>query len=692
MRLHGAIDISQIKHTWKGDWNPSTIYNLNDVVKYNGMKFVCIDTELSDSRKYGNVYKPTVANEYWQEFSYGYLWRGGWNWKDHYYPGDVVKWNSDWYICNTYNYGGHPVYENSSLTTKWTKIMSSGDSANKKHNHLQFANYDPMGWTKNHLSNGHDSSFAYTWQDNSFATINGNYELSTIGRGGNAFGGAQGTNNHLSRHSTMFDFWDYFDGYRTSITGGAPKLIQVIGSWNYSMYLFDSGELYAAGYDGNYQLGTDDATTRRYPLRVGRTISGSPYRRGGVLRDVFIVKCDASHKGGESTYIHCLALDSDGQVWSWGYNGYGQLGLGHVHATGNFPRVIDKKFFDGAKIVNVWAEGTGSYGCSFALDENGQTWAWGYSLYGVLGIGNYSQSYCVRPVKMQVDWTLYGGLKKVIYTGNSTNNHHGGIALTNDGTMWSWGGSLTYAGAAKGAGWAETYVPRPEKMATLLDGARQGSLGDLNQTQLRQLGRSIEVTNNVEDFWAQGYGNLGKTILKEKITGQIFASGINHASSLPISRQQANTAEADSNTNWSNLDMAFFNPIDIGNFTDVKDVMSYGGDVANSDLLWLNADGRAWVTGDNVNQASRGIGLAYQTDAFDSLGLPWEKDVTEGPTPTQVRNLENISMLQVTNGTYFAAAALTTDNQIRVWGYLNTYFTPGEDLSLVNNPMRLHSF
>ena len=31
MRLQGSIDISQIKHRWKGQWNESEIYYLNDV-------------------------------------------------------------------------------------------------------------------------------------------------------------------------------------------------------------------------------------------------------------------------------------------------------------------------------------------------------------------------------------------------------------------------------------------------------------------------------------------------------------------------------------------------------------------------------------------------------------------------------------------------------------------------------------
>ena len=48
MRLHGAIDISQLKHNWRGKWSPNTVYFLNDVVTHGGEKFVCITTDLHD--------------------------------------------------------------------------------------------------------------------------------------------------------------------------------------------------------------------------------------------------------------------------------------------------------------------------------------------------------------------------------------------------------------------------------------------------------------------------------------------------------------------------------------------------------------------------------------------------------------------------------------------------------------------
>jgi parallel beta-helix repeat protein len=39
-------------------------------------------------------------------------------------------------------------------------------------------------------------------------------------------------------------------------------------------------------------------------------------------------------------FWHCLAIDADGAIWTWGYNDYGQLGLGDAGANRNIPHRI----------------------------------------------------------------------------------------------------------------------------------------------------------------------------------------------------------------------------------------------------------------------------------------------------------------------------------------------------------------
>ena len=78
-----------------------------------------------------------------------------------------------------------------------------------------------------------------------------------------------------------------------------------------------------------------------------------------------------------SGYYHSLFLDSDGNVFSVGYNEYGQLGLGHnnnqnvLNQIPNIPPI--------QKISCV-------YDSSYLIDVDGNLWSFGY--YGALGHGD----------------------------------------------------------------------------------------------------------------------------------------------------------------------------------------------------------------------------------------------------------------------------------------------------------------
>lgn len=89
-------------------------------------------------------------------------------------------------------------------------------------------------------------------------------------------------------------------------------------------------------------------------------------------------------------YKFSVALKQDGTVWSWGQNNDGELGLGNTTEYSEPQQITDIK----EKITDVK---TGYYH-SIALTEKGEVYTWGYNGNGQLGNGTREDS--LVPVKV----------------------------------------------------------------------------------------------------------------------------------------------------------------------------------------------------------------------------------------------------------------------------------------------------
>ncbi|MES2707389.1 MAG: hypothetical protein V4726_12395 [Verrucomicrobiota bacterium] len=77
---------------------------------------------------------------------------------------------------------------------------------------------------------------------------------------------------------------------------------------------------------------------------------------------------------------HSLAIKSDGSVWAWGEDTYGQLGDSATASATNVP-VYAAGFSSDASMVAAGGSST------LALESNGYIWAWGSNVGGMLGDG-----------------------------------------------------------------------------------------------------------------------------------------------------------------------------------------------------------------------------------------------------------------------------------------------------------------
>ena len=138
------------------------------------------------------------------------------------------------------------------------------------------------------------------------------------------------------------------------------------------------GDLYAWGYNGYGQLGTGNTTstsTPNKPLILG-SANGRPVK---ALRTI----------GAGATDTVCAITgvgtnSADGDVYCWGYNGGGSAGQG----TTASPIKTPTKVATLSSVADIEGFGWGNYNTFCALTTNGKVWCWGYNGYGQTGIGS----------------------------------------------------------------------------------------------------------------------------------------------------------------------------------------------------------------------------------------------------------------------------------------------------------------
>ncbi|PAQ13345.1 hypothetical protein CD798_15635 [Bacillaceae bacterium SAOS 7] len=116
---------------------------------------------------------------------------------------------------------------------------------------------------------------------------------------------------------------------------------------------------------------------------------------------------------------HTVALDNNGNVWTWGRNAYGQLGHSASVKKNEHPTQVKE-------LSNIIAVAAGDHH-TLAVDVSGQVWAWGRNAYGQLG--SSVGSTMITP-------TLVSSVSNVIAVAAGAEHS---VALKRDGTVWAWG-------------------------------------------------------------------------------------------------------------------------------------------------------------------------------------------------------------------------------------------------------------
>jgi alpha-tubulin suppressor-like RCC1 family protein len=337
-----------------------------------------------------------------------------------------------------------------------------------------------------------------------------NFIGDTLWAWGNGANGQNGTNNTSTVYTPV-----------TTFLGGTNwKQVSVV---THTAAIKTDGTLWTWGRNTYGQLGINNATTKNTPVTT--FLGGTNWKQ---------VSC-----GGRTTTMgFTAAIKTDGTLWTWGRNSYGTLGINNT--TNKLTPVTT--FLGGTN----WRQVSCGLGHVAAIKTDGTLWTWGRNAYGQLGIGvagtstnrttpvqigtatNWKDISCGREhtLAVKTDGTLWvwgrnntrqlglgsgvtanQNAPQQLGTAKTWKKVSGGVdhsaAIKTDGTLWLWGGG---GNGELGNFYTTTNPARSTPVTTFLGGTnwKQVELG-------YRFSAAIKTDGTLWTWGSQslGSGNLG---------------------------------------------------------------------------------------------------------------------------------------------------------------------------------------
>ncbi|MCK5160697.1 MAG: hypothetical protein KAQ99_03905, partial [Candidatus Aureabacteria bacterium] len=280
------------------------------------------------------------------------------------------------------------------------------------------------------------------------------------------------------------------------------------GGWGHSLSVKSDGTVWAWGDNSRCELGIGDEVLNS--LIPVQTL---------LLENIKTV---------ETGDRHGLALKLDGTVWSWGYNKYGQMGIGS-----NIPEEVLTPVLV-PDLVGIIDIAGGAYH-SLAVKSDGTVLAWGYNNDDELGDGTGTDQWSPIPVPDLTDVIA-------VAAGYSRS-----LALKSDETVWGWGGDFAeYYELGTGPfqisgfdGIVDIASGDNHMLALKSDGTvwawgsnDYGNLGDGTDVSVYGLPNQVILLTDVTDIACGHYHSLAR-----KSDGSIWAWGYNNDGAVGIGNE-----------------------------------------------------------------------------------------------------------------------------------------------------------
>ncbi|MCT6837975.1 MAG: InlB B-repeat-containing protein, partial [Bifidobacteriales bacterium] len=288
-------------------------------------------------------------------------------------------------------------------------------------------------------------------------------------------------------------------------TSKGLKAVQVDAGGEHSLAVDEEGNAYAWGRNNSGQLGNNTSGTysdSSVPVRVR-----DPANPRDTSKGLTVIKVSA---GGD----HSLAIDKAGDTWAWGYNKYGQLGnnTSGFYSDSSVPvRVRDPNDSDDASKSLKSVQISAGYEHSLAIDAQGNTWSWGWNYWGELG-QNTTSNIISTPSRVCDPNNPTIAFK----TNQISAGYDFSLAIDNNGNTWSWGrndyGELGYNSHDSRSAYhilpARVRNPAFPKNTELSLNGSQISAGNWHSLSIGKDGNAYAWGNN-------SYGQLGNNTTRE---------------------------------------------------------------------------------------------------------------------------------------------------------------------------------
>ena len=426
------------------------------------------------------------------------------------------------------------------------------------------------------------------------------------------------------------------------------EITQVSAGEYHSLALASDGTVWAFGRNNNGQLGDGGlAPQEETPVQVLG------------LTDVIAIAAGENHN---------LALKSNGTVWSWGYNPFGQLGDGTNYYKNTPVQVIG--------LTNVIAISAGK-DHSLAVKSDGTAWGWGANWYGQLGADSNYVFDSNTPLQVN-------GITGVITVAAGEMYS---LALKNDGKVWAWG--VNWFGQLGDNSGIDSYMPVQVIGLTNVTAISAGQYHGL----------AIKVDGSVWGWGVNWYGQLGvdgnnlyESYVPIQILGITNVISISAGSSHNLAIKSDGTAWGWGSNNCGELGNGTYDssytPVQVANLMDVIDVA-----VGDYHSLAIEGDGAVWSWGLNwYGQLGNGgwsdsdIPMLVSSftgdgpiDAELSFSIVYGEQTIIALTATDVTTFYN----QAITVTYDPAELQLLDAAYQVYGtYIATGSVPGTEINI----------